>query len=524
MTDKITIAILAKQKAHSLPLCLKCIKDQTYPKHLISLYIRANNSTDSTNEVIKEWLDENRSSYAEIYENYENVDEKIELLGQHEWTPIRFIILGNIRKKSLEWAYSRNSNYFVVDCDNFIIPSTIESLFLTNLPIVGPLLHSKNAYSNFHETCDSNGYMAQGQDAYFILLNQKVKKLVSVDVIHCTYFIRHDVLPKLEYIDGSGRHEYVIFSHSARKNNILQFLDTRVSYGHTSFAINTQELLEEPWYAEFTKESTLIISPQAGFGNRMRALASGLAIAKRTKRTPYMMWKNYSGQINLKTFDKYFEPIPGCEFATPEKIPTVDLVLSEWKNCHSWWHQQNGAQIMWPECKNVIQVDEVFPSNGGVNILLETSKRLDVSDVDMMESYQTNFKPQKRFLDVINGIENLDVILSIRRGNLLQYFPQANQSSFDITTWILKVIPQGSKICIFSDDWKFRDEIKSAIEEFVVIIEPDFSAFAEKYEIAFCEFLLMSYKCDKLYGTPCSSFAAESGLFGQKNHYSEILS
>jgi glycosyltransferase involved in cell wall biosynthesis len=65
--DKITIAILCKQKAHCLPLYLDCIDNQTYPKNLISIYIRSNNNTDNTLEILQAWANKHREEYDEIY-------------------------------------------------------------------------------------------------------------------------------------------------------------------------------------------------------------------------------------------------------------------------------------------------------------------------------------------------------------------------------------------------------------------------------------------------------------------------
>ena len=40
--EYVTIAILAKDKAHTLPLYLACIENQTWPKCNTNLYIRTN--------------------------------------------------------------------------------------------------------------------------------------------------------------------------------------------------------------------------------------------------------------------------------------------------------------------------------------------------------------------------------------------------------------------------------------------------------------------------------------------------
>ena len=54
-------------------------------------------------------------------------------------------------------------------------------------------------------------------------------------MVHCTYLVRADVIPELTYEDASGRHEYVVFSDSARKASIPQYLDNRQVYGYITF-------------------------------------------------------------------------------------------------------------------------------------------------------------------------------------------------------------------------------------------------------------------------------------------------
>ena len=54
-------------------------------------------------------------------------------------------------------------------------------------------------------------------------------------MVHCTYLVRADVIPELTYEDESQRHEYVVFSDSARKAGIPQYFDNRQIYGYITF-------------------------------------------------------------------------------------------------------------------------------------------------------------------------------------------------------------------------------------------------------------------------------------------------
>ena len=251
--ETITVAILAKDKAHCLPLYLECLEKQTVDKKKINLYIRTNNNNDNTAQVLRDWVDKVRDLYLDIYFDDSNVAERVEDYKPHEWNAIRFKVLGEIRNNSLAWAYKKKSHYFVADCDNFILPHTLEAISSVNLPIVAPLLtHGRTLYSNFHAAIDGWGYW-QDSRYYLPLLGREICGLVQVPVVHCTYFIQHSSLPFLTYDDETGRYEYVIFSDSARQRNIPQYLDTRDVYGYISSADTATDLCAEPWFIDLCK-------------------------------------------------------------------------------------------------------------------------------------------------------------------------------------------------------------------------------------------------------------------------------
>lgn len=249
--EYVTIAILAKDKAHTLPLYLSCIEKQTWPASKTYLYIRTNNNNDETVSVLLEWAERVCDRYAGIYFDDSDVPEQVQKYAPHEWNCERFKVLGKIRQDSVDWAREYNSHYFVVDCDNFIKPHTLEALLGVNLPIVAPMLHvGDTLYSNFHAAVDEHGYLADSP-LYNQLWSRQITGLVQVPVVHCTYLVRYEALDKIVYDDGSYRYEYVIFSDSARKRGIPQYLDTREVYGRITFAETPQHLLNEWWLSEF---------------------------------------------------------------------------------------------------------------------------------------------------------------------------------------------------------------------------------------------------------------------------------
>jgi FkbM family methyltransferase len=235
---RVLVAILAKQKEKALPLFLRCIEELDYPKSSIVLYVRTNNNTDCTEQILRDWIARFGSSYAGVGFDAALVEEPVETFGQHEWNAIRFRVLGNIRNVSLSKVAECSCDYyFVCDADNFIRPCTLRELVALKLPIVAPLLRVTDAngyYSNFFAEIDPNGFYGHCEQ-YQWILQGRVRGVFEVPVVHCTYLVRADVIPRLRYLDSSDRYEFVVFSESARKAGIQQYIDNRQVYGYITF-------------------------------------------------------------------------------------------------------------------------------------------------------------------------------------------------------------------------------------------------------------------------------------------------
>jgi len=242
--EYVTIAILAKDKAHALPLYLQQIENQTYPASKIKLYIRTNNNRDHTAVLLEQWIEKVRDRYSEIHFDSGDVEEPVHEYSPHDWNSLKLQVLVRLRQESVEWAKSRKTHYFVVDCDNFIAPDTLEILLNTGLPVIGPLLRNgddpSSNYSNYHFVTDENGYYRHST-LYYDILNQTIKGLIEVEVIHCTYLVREEVLDFVRYDDGSYRFDYVMFSDNLRKLGIPQYIDNRRLYGKLTFCDTENE-------------------------------------------------------------------------------------------------------------------------------------------------------------------------------------------------------------------------------------------------------------------------------------------
>uniref|UniRef100_A0A6C0APC6 Uncharacterized protein n=1 Tax=viral metagenome TaxID=1070528 RepID=A0A6C0APC6_9ZZZZ len=234
--DNIVIAILAKNKEYCLPFYLNCIYNLTYSKHHIHLYIRTNDNTDNTVTILKQFIDKHGNKYGSIYFDDTSISQELTTFQNHEWNSKRFKILAHIRQDSIKYAEKLNAHYFVADCDNFVVPSTLHSLLEnSSIGIIAPMLSSPTSYSNYHYDVDEKGYYKY-HEMYPKVLTRIVKGIIEVPVVHCTYFIHNKFLKDISYDDNSYRYEYVIFSDVLRKHNIKQYLDNRIFYGFLEMA------------------------------------------------------------------------------------------------------------------------------------------------------------------------------------------------------------------------------------------------------------------------------------------------
>ena len=306
---RILLAILAKQKEAALPLYLECIEALDYPKSSIVLHVRTNNNTDRTVSILRDWVARVGHLYAGVEFDTEDVDDPVQQFSVHEWNATRFRVLGRIRKISLRRALELGCEYyFTADVDNFIRPCTLRELVALNLPIVAPLLRSINPgafYSNFHAEVDARGYY-EHCDQYQWVLGRLVRGLVEMPVVHCTYLLRSDVIPELTYEDATGRHEYVVFSDSARKAGIPQYLDNRQVYGYITFD------KDDPHYVEHGIErASALLKPE---------LARSLNHAVCTLRKTTDGDQPSRADIGKPVCDK-----PACDKPVCDKPPVIAL-------------------------------------------------------------------------------------------------------------------------------------------------------------------------------------------------------
>lgn len=244
----VLLSILARDKAHVLDQYLDCIENLDYNKKLITIYINTNNNRDNTEEILNKWTEKNKAHYCQIILDSHKV-ENLPTTNPHDWEAVRFKVLGNIRQKSMQKTKEYGCDYyFVVDCDNFILPCTLKELVKQDKPIIAPLLHSipeqKDLYSNYFCAISATGYYQDHPD-YLKILNGTMAGTFKVPVVHCTYLINSAYVDKLRYIDDTNDYEFVVFSRSARENSVDQYICNEKEFGTLVHFYNNVSLEEE---------------------------------------------------------------------------------------------------------------------------------------------------------------------------------------------------------------------------------------------------------------------------------------
>ena len=242
------VAILAKQKEKMLPAWLDSLSKWDYPKDRMILFIRSNNNTDNTEQILRDWCNENAKWYRHVVEDYRDVEAPVQDYGVHEWNPTRFKVLGDIRETSINAAWQADADfYWVVDVDNFVAPHTLRTMVSHNLPVVSPLLMCADteqpAYSNYHLLANVRGYFLDDM-RYYQVLKREITGHIICDVVHCTYLIRKDVFEHVRYMDDTDDYEYVIFSRNLRNLGIPQYLDNTQVYGCLSLRERVDECVK----------------------------------------------------------------------------------------------------------------------------------------------------------------------------------------------------------------------------------------------------------------------------------------
>ena len=268
----------------------------------------------------------------------------------------------------------------------------------------------------------------------------------------------------------------------------------------------------------------LVISPQAGLGNRLRALCSAKAFGQMIGRDVYHFWVNDPVLIANAT-ELRCDHVNEVKSIDPSyffdlKIPLfdgdrVDCCFTEWMPGDGWYDVQSTAQSRL-QCDHITRlgnIQEIVDCEDEV-ILLETSMETHLAGATgfrrelMANTYRAYFHLRPAWRSFFDSVPHFDNGIAVRRGDLIQYVPTADVSLEKMCDFIDQL--KGTKI-LFSDDAEYLNELRARTNCLMDVQTIQDGRLG--IDRAFSQFIVLS-KCRKVFGTKHSSFAEQASLFG----------
>lgn len=289
-----------------------------------------------------------------------------------------------------------------------------------------------------------------------------------------------------------------------------------------------------------SKLASIIVSPQAGFANRLRVVNSAILAAQICSRRLYHYWiptepnhtQSHVNWIKQSSINDFFYCNQSIQLAQATLAP--DLILSEWKTGDYWFTMQSHAQedfgvLAGTRAHNYLNK---LINSDAKTILIETSRRFWPRDnpglsfsipkhdeAMRIHNAYTQLQPRAFYLDLVEKYDQIEVGIAVRRGDLLKYSAKARQSIEDIYKFVKELTSMQKRIMIFSDDEKLVDYLTSMPgikQEY-----PNLRNIIKRLlppQKAMVTFLFLALKCQTIYGTPTSSFAQEAALYGNQKY------
>ncbi|XP_053623852.1 glycosyltransferase 25 family member [Plodia interpunctella] len=252
----IGISVLVRNKAHTLPYFLTCLRNMDYPKDRLYLWMYSDYNEDNSVEIIETWAENYASEYNGVYITKNTTSPKLhfEEKSPTHWSIARFRHVIALREKALQFAKNMWADYlFMIDADVFLTDrDTLKSLVRKNLTIVAPMLLSDGLYSNFWCGMTEN-YYYQRTDDYQPILRRENQTCHEVPMVNTAVLIslRHTATDSLTYdpkkMEGYNgpQDDIIAFAISARNKGIALKICNDHIYGFVLVPLEETDSLEK---------------------------------------------------------------------------------------------------------------------------------------------------------------------------------------------------------------------------------------------------------------------------------------
>lgn len=252
----VMIAVLVRNKAHTLPYFLTLLERFDYPKHRISLWIRSDHNEDNTPEILRDWVSSAEKEYDYHSVNLEILSSPPHRIGDEtgpaHWTPQRFTHVIQLREEALETARQLWADYvWFMDSDVFITePGALKELIAKDKVVVAPMLASDGMYSNFWGGMTEEYYYKRTEE-YQPIYYREETGCFNVPMIHSSVLVdlRKALSNKLTFVPSkienySGPHDDIItFAVGANKSDVSLIVCNDVMYGFIMMPLDQNDQL-----------------------------------------------------------------------------------------------------------------------------------------------------------------------------------------------------------------------------------------------------------------------------------------
>ncbi|CAD7005695.1 unnamed protein product [Ceratitis capitata] len=267
----VLIPLLVRNKAHILPLFLTYFQNIGFPKKDIALWIRSDHNSDSSTEILENWLRDNADLYFSVdFEHDDSVQRYQNESTPNDWPLERFNHIIQLKEEALAYGREKHADYiFFLDIDVLITHSnTLLHLIRLNKDVVAPMLLSEGLYSNFWCAMTPD-YYYQRTDEYKEIYNVNKEGVFRVPMVHSavlirwTYFTKYSLtfdrrtLIRLEEVNINGLKEYqrcrtydgpvddiIVFAVAANCTSVEMYVSNILPYGYIMQPLDVNDGLD----------------------------------------------------------------------------------------------------------------------------------------------------------------------------------------------------------------------------------------------------------------------------------------
>lgn len=255
----ISVSVLVRNKAHSLPYFLHHLEELDYPKNRMHIDFRLDNTIDKSGRILEAWVNEVRGLYHGLDLFMDEINSRP---VSPNWSEDHYEHLIRLRQAALDRAYELNSDFFfILDADVILLNNaTLRQLVeVSSIPsrdypypitVVAPMLNctTSDVFSNFWGDMTEEGYYKRSRD-YFALQRRHKVGVNPVAMVHTAVLVnlqhtrKHRLAfdpPPLGYNGPSD--DIIVFARNAQALGINFYLDNREFYGYFPLPLDEAEI------------------------------------------------------------------------------------------------------------------------------------------------------------------------------------------------------------------------------------------------------------------------------------------